>query len=67
MNDYEMINSIQLEMLTVIQKLDEILENRVNSGRITTEQFLFLSSSIREYSEECQNIVEVFRMKYLKD
>jgi hypothetical protein len=61
MNENESIITIEDEMVSVIQKLDELLDERVQSGEINTEEYLKLSGKIQTYADESRQIVALLR------
>ena len=61
MNIDEILITVEEEMLSVIKKMDVAVEERLSADKISTKQFLLLSSSVRLYAEAGRNIIEVLQ------
>ncbi len=61
MNTDEILNRIEEDMNTVVRHLDLVVEERLSTGTITTEQFLQLSSCVRIFSDAGRKIHELIR------
>lgn len=61
MNEYEILKTIEEEMLFVVQKIDELIEHKLQSGEINSEKYLRITLYMRKYAEESQNVVSFLR------
>ena len=61
MNQEEILKTIEKEMMYVIQNVDEMVDEKFQSGEISTEQYLSLSQRIRAYADEGRNILSILR------
>lgn len=61
MNQEEILKTIEEEMMYVIQNVDEMVDEKFQSGEISTEQYLSLSQRIRAYADEGRNILSILR------
>ena len=63
MNENEELISIEEGIISVVQMVDELIEERLISGEIGTEQYLSLSQRIRAYVDEGRNILSLLRTR----
>ena len=61
MNESEKISKIEEGILFVMQDVDELLDEKFQSGEINTEQYLNLSQEIRTYADESRKILALLR------
>ena len=60
MDEKEKLITIEEEILLVIQKVDELIEERLLSGEIDTEQYLKLSQEIQTYADKSRKFIAFF-------
>lgn len=61
MNESDILNSIEEEMLSVIQRVDELIEEGFLSSEIDTEQYLKFSQEIQTYAAKSRRIIALLR------
>jgi hypothetical protein len=57
----EKITKIEEGILFVVQDVDELLDEKFQSGEINTEQYLKLSQEIQTYADESRKIIALLR------
>ncbi|MGA9406211.1 MAG: hypothetical protein WBW71_03665 [Bacteroidota bacterium] len=63
MNENEELISIEEGIISVVQMMDKLIEERLVSGEIGTEQYLSLSQRIQAYADEGRNILSILRAR----
>jgi len=66
MNENEILRTIEEEMLFVVQKIDEFGEYKLQSGEISSEQYVSFSCCIRKYANDSRNVLGLLRFDVVK-
>jgi len=61
MNQEEILKTVEDEMMSVIQNVDELLDERVQSGEIDSEQYLKLAQEIQTYADGSRKVIALLR------
>ena len=61
MEESEILKSIEEEMLSVLQRVDELIEEGLLSGDIDTEQYLKLAQEIQTYADKSRKIIALLQ------
>ncbi len=59
----EKIAKIEEEILFVMQDVDELLDEKFQSGEMNTEQYLNVIQQIRAYADESRRIIALLHMQ----
>ena len=59
----EKIAKIEEEILFVMQDVDELLDEKFQSGEMNTEQYLNVIQQIRTYADESRRIIALLHMQ----
>jgi len=57
MNESEKIAKIEEGVLFIMQDVDELLDEKFQSGEINTEQYLNVNQHVRAFADESRNII----------
>ena len=63
MNESEKIGKIEEGILFVMQDVDELLNEKFQSGEINTEQYLNVIQQIRAYADESRRIIALLQIQ----
>ena len=66
MNEKEELITIEEEIMLVIQKVDEMVDEKLQSGEINTEQYLKLSQEIQTYADKSKNVIALLRTQLVQ-
>jgi len=63
MNESEKIYKIEEGILFVMQDVDELLDEKFQSGEMNAEQYLNVTQQIRAYADESRRIIALLHMQ----
>lgn len=63
MNESEKIGKIEEGILFVMQDVDELLNEKFQSGEINTEQYLNVIQQVRSYADESRRIIALLHIQ----
>ncbi len=63
MNESEKVGKIEEEILFVMQDIDELLDEKFQSGEMNTGQYLNVIQQVRSYADESKRIIALLQIQ----